>query len=450
MPASPAIIIGNARVLNCSKDKTERCDVVLDGGRIAALFSASMAAKTGGATFIDAGGGLVMPGLVNAHTHSPENLARGRSERSRLPEWLGAVWPAIDALTPAQATLAIELGAAEMIRSGVTAVVDHFRQTPMREDVLRAAVAAYTATGLRSTIAVMLRDGRSPSGRLTGAPHVTAAPDASDQVALVHHMQREIAAGSVTLAYGPSAPHRCSDALLDLLAGLDSNSLIHTHLDETAGDAEQARARFGCTAIAHLDRLGLLRSTTACAHAIHVSRNDIERLAERQAAVVHNPVSNLRLGSGIAPVPAFIGAGIPVALGTDGAASNDTQDLWESVKLAALLSRIGEQEAGHWPAAATILDMATRRGHAATGLARTEPLAGTISAGAPADLIVFDRDPLSLHSDDAPAASLVFGRRREPRHVIANGRFLMRDRELVTIDEAGLRRRLSEATDLAA
>src|SRR5262249_33101029 len=149
-------------------------------GRIGQLTSPGSTPPHAAAELIAAGGGLVMPGLVNAHTHSPENLARGCAERARLPEWMGAVWPRLDALPLGALRLAIEIGAAEMIRHGVTSVVDHFRQTPMSAPALTAAVETYAATGLRCTLAVMLRDAPAAGG-LVGAPHVAAAPAAALQ-----------------------------------------------------------------------------------------------------------------------------------------------------------------------------------------------------------------------------------------------------------------------------
>jgi len=239
--------------------------------------------------------------------------------------------------------------------------------------------------------------------------------------------------------------------MLEALAAMSADTLIHTHVDETAEDAAEARVRFGRSSIMHLDRLGLLRPSTACAHVVHVTDEDIARLAVSGTVAVHNPVSNSRLGSGIARLPALLAAGVAVALGTDGAASNDAQDMWEVLKLAALLPRLSESQPSSWPSAATLLDMATRQGQAASGLARSEPLAGLIAAGAPADLIVLDDDPLVIQGDADPAASLVLGARPQPRHVIARGRVLLRDRVLTTIDEAALRRRLrSRRKDLVA
>jgi 5-methylthioadenosine/S-adenosylhomocysteine deaminase len=218
---------------------------------------------------------------------------------------------------------------------------------------------------------------------------------------------------------------------------------VHTHLDETVEDAQAAHRRFGRSSVSQLDHIGLLGPRLACAHAVHVSASDIERLAATGTVVVHNPVSNMRLGSGIAPLPAFLVAGVAVALGTDGAASNDTQNPWEVIKLAALLPRLGTGDPTAWPRAATILALATRGGHRVTGFAAAEPRAGTIADSAPADLIVFDDDPLAQLDQGSVEAILVLGApAHRPRHVIARGRVLMRDRSLTTIDEDGLRDRL--------
>src|SRR5262249_13767266 len=162
---------------------------------------------------------------------SPENLARGRCERVRLSEWRDAIWPSLDALGADDLKLAIAIGAAEMIRGGVTGVVDHFRQTPMRADAIEAAVDAYAAIGLRTTLAVMLRDGGDRSG-LSGAAHVTNVPSAREQIALVAAAADRARARGVAIAFGPSAPHRCSDTMLEALAAMSGDTLVHTHVDE--------------------------------------------------------------------------------------------------------------------------------------------------------------------------------------------------------------------------
>ena len=441
MPPEFDLLVADARVLRADRAgaRLERADLAIKDGRIVRLAPPGSLARRAASELIAAGGGLAMPGLVNAHTHSPENLARGRAERARLSEWMGAVWPALDTLPAHLVRLAIEIGAAEMIRHGVTSVVDHFRQTPMTTQALTAAVEAYAAIGMRCTLALMLRDS-AHAGTLIGAPHVAAAPSAAEQISLVAATSSWARLQGVDLAFGPSAPHRCSDALLRMVAHEHPDLQVHTHLDETVEDAQAAHRRFGRSSVSQLDHIGLLGPRLACAH---VTASDIDRLAATGTVVVHNPVSNMRLGSGIAPLPAFLAAGVAVALGTDGAASNDTQNPWEVIKLAALLPRLGTADPTAWPRAATILALATRGGHRVTGFAAAEPCAGTIADSAPADLIVFDDDPLAQLDQGGVEAILVFGApAHRPRHVIARGRVLMRDRSLTTIDEDGLRDRL--------
>jgi len=444
VPPEFDLLVADARVLSPDRAgaRLERADIPIKDGRIVRLAPPGSLARHAARELIAAGGGLAMPGLVNAHTHSPENLARGRAERARLSEWMGAVWPALDTLPAHLVRLAIEVGAAEMIRHGVTSVVDHFRQTPMTAQALTAAVEAYAAIGMRCTLAVMLRDG-ADAGALVGAPHVATAPSAADQILLVAETSPWARRQGVDLAFGPSAPHRCSDGLLRTIAREHRDLPVHTHVDETVEDAQAAYRRFGRSSVAQLDHIGLLGPRLACAHAVHVSAPDIDRLAATGTVVVHNPVSNMRLGSGIAPLPAFLAAGVAVALGTDGAASNDTQNPWEAIKLAALLPRLGTADATAWPSTATILTLATSGGHRVSGLAAAEPRAGTIADGAPADLLVFDDDPLAQLDQGSAEANLVFGSpAHRPRHVIARGRVLVRDRSLTTIDEDELRDRL--------
>jgi len=445
----PDIVITDVRALAPTPDglRVERCDIVIEGGVIVALTTPGAAPP---ATQTIAGGGsLAIPGLVNAHTHSPENLSRGRSESTRLSDWLAQVWPAIDALPPADIALAIEWGAAEMLRHGVTGVVDHFRQTPMSEQALSAAIDAYARIGMRSMIAVMLRDAATSSGGVVGVAHVKAVPSAAEQIAMVVDAHASASARGVQLAFGPSAPHRCLDRLLNGLAGTNNTIAIHTHVDETAEEYATAVARFGVSEIAHLDRLGLLGPRTSCVHVVHSTADDFALMAAKGAVAVHNPVSNLRLGVGITPLASMLRAGVNVALGTDGAASNDSQNPWEVVKAAALLPRIASRDATAWPSSETMLALATRMGHRVFGSADAH--AGTLAVGAPADIAVFADDDFDPIDPRRPAASLVLGSTaRRARHVIARGRVLLRDGSLATIDEDRLRRRIDDYRKEAA
>ena len=456
--AAPAdLVVENGRVLSIEGGRTRlvAADVVIAGGRVRALVprgACSMSATPpGGRTRLDACGCIVMPGLVNAHTHSPEMLARGRAERARFGDWMAAVWADLDTLSPERARLAVLLGAAEMIATGVTGVVDHLRRFPMTEAVLEAVVNAYADTGMVACVPVMLRDAADANGRMVDAPHLSALPSAERQIALVRETTAFAARRGVRLGLGPSAPHRCSDDLLELVFGaaVRDGLPVHTHVDETADIAAAARRRFGRSTIAHLAASGLLTPTTALAHCVGIGARDAERIAAGGAVVVHNPVANMRLGSGICPVPDLMRAGAAIALGTDGAAGNDGQNLRESLKLAALLPRRPDIDPDDWPTCAAVLDMATSAGQRVLREPAEHALAGRIVPGAPADLAIFDDDPDGdpESADEATvAARLVLGNTgRRARHVVAGGRVLLEDGRSTTIDLDAIRAALGDA-----
>jgi 5-methylthioadenosine/S-adenosylhomocysteine deaminase len=226
----------------------------------------------------------------------------------------------------------------------------------------------------------MLRDRALPSG--------TAAPDLPTVLALAAEC---LALGSpaVAVGIGPSAPQRCSDPLLTSLGRLarEARSFLHLHVCETAADADACRSLYGASAIAHLDKLGLLGPATELAHCVHVDDDDLRRLAATGTVMIHNPAANLRLGSGIAPIARALALGVRLRLGTDGAGSNDGQSMLDAVRLACLLPRNTLPEAD-WPLPSSVLAMATA--------------GARIELGAAADLLAFDLDaPAFLDATDA-------------------------------------------------
>jgi cytosine/adenosine deaminase-related metal-dependent hydrolase len=394
------------------------CDVLVADGRIAALGEGIGA--PGHAEVLDASRLLVMPAFVNGHTHSPEALARGRAPMARLDEWLAAAYAeGQDALDVARIRRAVLLTAAENIRGGAVAVTDHFRQIPLSVPAVRAAAEAWAESGLRVRLAAMLRDLVSPSADVV--------PDTGTAL----RFAREVLAASppgVTIGLGPSAPQRCSDALLAGVAELARarGAFLHLHLCETALDAERCRTRFGRAPVAHLAALGLAGPDVEYAHCVHLGDEELDLMAAAGTRMVHNPVANLRLGSGIAPVARALERGVAVAVGTDGAGSNDTQDMLEAAKLACLLPRAGRPDA-EWPTPEQALAMAT-------GGARLSP-------GARADLIAVDLGAAAFAGARPAelAARLLFAARPgDIRHVVAGGAFLLRGGALVPPALAGL------------
>jgi guanine deaminase len=408
------VLFRGATLLAGGTDWTPRpgVDLLLAAGRVAATGVALP--PPDGAAVIDASHLLVLPAFVNAHTHSAEALARGRAPMARLDEWLGAQYAeGEDALPPAGIRHAILLAAAECIRGGAVRVTDHFRQIPQTRASVAAAAAAWGESGMRARIAVMLRDLPSP-GR--PAPAATGA---------ILDVARDVlcnAPPGAAIGLGPSAPQRCSDALLAGIGALarKHGSFVHLHVSETALDAARCLERFGQPAVMALEALGLAGPHVEYAHCVHLADAELDRMAAAGTLFVHNPLANLRLGSGIAPVARALARGVRVGVGSDGAGSNDTQDMLEAAKFALLLPRAGRPDA-EWPTPAEALAMAT--GHAA------------LVAGGVADVIAFDlRAPAFVRAqpEELAARLLLAARPRDLRHVLAAGVFLLRDGELAS------------------
>lgn len=431
------LIFTGATVLGLDGDGSiaADCDLVVSGRTIAALGHGAAAGRAG--RVVDASDLLIMPGFVNGHTHSPETLAKGRDEGGTLEAWLAAVWPRLDSLTPRQIHAAAMLGAIEMIRTGTIAVVDHFRQTPLRADAVDAVCRAYADAGLRALVAVMLRD---RPGRAAHAVTPTA-----EQIEVVRGAAKlhQTLGSRVRIAVGPSAPQRCTDALWRGATALAEEGLyLHTHVDETRDDAAAARSLFGHSAVQHLAGLGALTPALTLAHGVWLDDADIDALAASGAAVVHNPISNMRLGSGIAPVAALRQRGVTVVLGSDGAASNDGQSMPEVVKAALLLQRVAGVPAGQWLTARQALAMATTIPARVFGFGP-----GDLAAGGPADFIALRRSGYALTpANDLHRQIALCAAGLETRYVVVDGRPLLDDGALTTIDEAAA---LTEAQAVA-
>ncbi len=397
---------------------------------------------------VDAEGGLILPGLVNAHTHSPENLQRGVADRLKLEQWLPLIWRDLDQLTPRQNYLAALLGCIEMLKTGVTSVIDHFRAIPQDLDRIEAVVNAYTMAGLRATIAIMIRDrihpGDLPATRSTSTPLISQSlpelVDICEEAIQRWHAPEK----GIQIMLGPSAPHRCTDQLLERMQILSKQYQVgvHTHVDETQVQAEIARQLYGKSAMAHLHDLALLTPDLFIAHGVWIEPTDIPLLAHHGVSVVHNPVSNLRLGSGVAPIPALYTHGVNIALGTDGAASNDSQNLFEVLKWTALLPRITLPEPENWLSARDVLSMAIRGGAVAT---RSAHRLGSLEVGKQADLIILDTNHYAFQPLHDPYHQLVYCYHGTTvRTVIINGQMVVDNQRIRTFDEGAVYQETAE------
>jgi cytosine/adenosine deaminase-related metal-dependent hydrolase len=434
-PRSVLIEGGYTLDLASSVGQVQGADVLVENGKIARVAPRGQI-KSPTARRLDASGCLILPGLTNSHTHSPENLAAGYCDGRQLENWLNAVWGRLDHLSSQEIQLAVFYGAAQMLKCGVTAVVDHLRQTPMSLETVDSARAAYDATGVRAMLAVMLRDRVGDDGQLIGAP--TGGPPLSTSE--VRDLWAEVAKrhspkSRVAMGLGPSGPTRCTDAMLEIAVELSCrHSLyLHTHVAETRSEADIARNMYGCRMVKHLNEIGFLGPRTSLAHCVWIDDEEIDLIARSGAVAVHNPISNMALGSGIAPVSAMVQAKAHVGLGTDGAASNGAQDIWESVKCAALLARCGTPEPADWLTAHQALLLMIDGGREIFGLG-----APVVAESSVADIAVFPVPEATLDEFFDPVRALVYGARSRARHVLVSGDPVLVDGAITSFDEPAL------------
>ncbi|WP_304999932.1 amidohydrolase [Georgenia sp. SYP-B2076] len=378
-----------------------------------------------GAGDLDVTGTIVMPGLVNAHAHSAMTSLRGVSDDLDLASWLREIRRAELRLTAEDLRWGLRLALVEMLRSGTTTFADMFLwDAGLLGDVAAAGMrvmAAPTVFGYESVgyPSADPRDGR-------------ATLDLTERLAADFAGDRH-----VRIAFGPHAPYTSPpEVLRDVAARAARRDLrVLIHVSETAPEVADSLALHGLTPVAHVERLGLLEVPTLVAHAVHATEDDIQILAAAGAAVAHNPVSNLKLGSGAAPVPAMLAAGVTVGLGTDSVASNNTLDMFEEVKTGTILQR-GIHRAADVVASEAYLRMATAAGARAVGFPET----GVLAPGRWADVVVVGTDSTRATPMRAPASFLGFAARGDDvRHVVVAGRLVVRDGVVTTLDEAEIR-----------
>jgi 5-methylthioadenosine/S-adenosylhomocysteine deaminase len=397
--------------------------LIVDQGRIVALLP-SQAADDAFAprTTHDLPAHALIPGLVNAHTHSAMSLMRGIADDIPLKAWLEEhIWP-LEArfVSPEFVYDGTLLGAAEMLRGGVTCCNDMYFYPD-------AAARAYETAGLRAMLGVPVLDFPTPYAGDVDAylQRGLAARDTFKHSALL----------SFSLA--PHAPYTVGDASWEkiVMYARQLDLSIQTHVAETRQEVDQARAATGMTPLARLDRLGATGPAFIAIHAVHLEPSDMALLAAQHCQVVHCPASNMKLASGIAPVTELLRRGINVALGTDGAASNNRQDLLGEMRLASLLAKVASGDPASVPAA-TALRMATLNGATALGLnAHT----GSLESGKHADVVAIDLSGIDTSPMYDPVAHLAHAAGREcVTDVWVAGERIVANRELTTIDEAAL------------
>ncbi len=417
-----------------------RFDIIADGAlaiqgeNIAAIgTSADIAARFQSDQVIDCTGQIIMPGLVNAHTHVPMTLLRGLADDLRLDVWLlGYMMPTErEFVTPEFCRLGTLLACAEMIRGGVTAFADMYY---FESDIAQATSEA----GLRGVLGQTVMKYPAPD-----------APSYDDSLAYCRQFIEKWRGHSlITPAVAPHAPYSNTDETMRRCVELatEYDVPLLTHLAETKLEVDDSLSEFGMSVITRMEQVGLFAAKVLAAHCVHIDQNEMHILHNHDATVAHNPTSNLKLASGIAPVTQMLKIGLTVGIGTDGTASNNDLDMFEEVRLTAILAKTDAGDPTALPARQALL-MATRQGAEALFLG---DITGSLEVGKRADVITMDDSPLHntpqfQHDPNAIYSRIVYaGKSTDVQHVLCNGRLLMRDRQLLTVDEMTVRREASE------
>ncbi len=431
-------LLGNAHVLTMDEELRQYNPgaVAVSGDSIVAVGpDAAMLTEYHAAETMDCGGRVLMPGLINAHTHAPMTLLRGLADDLRLDVWLmGYMMPVErEYVSPEFVQLGTSIACAELIRSGVTTFNDMYY---FEEDVARTVAQA----GMRAVCGQTVM--KFP------APDAEAYEDSLAKAR--DFISRWKGHPLIVPAIAPHAPYTCTAEILRATAEIarEFDVPLHTHIAETAAEVENMRTEQGMPVVPYVKKQGLLEAKVIAAHCVHIDAGEMRTFLHAGSGIAHNPSSNLKLASGFAPVKKMLETGLNVGIGTDGAASNNDLDMLEEVRLAAFVAKVVTNDPTSLPAS-TALTMATRMGAQALHLG---DLTGSLTPGRRADLILIDLSPLHnspafRHSADNVYSQIVYGAKStDVSHVMVNGKWLMRDHQLLTLEEKGL---LSEAASLA-
>jgi 5-methylthioadenosine/S-adenosylhomocysteine deaminase len=464
------LLVRGGRVYDHEGDIDEPAlrDIAIEGSRIVSVTRpgedapmkdaiAARAADGGDAQVIEAAGKLVIPGFVNAHYHSYDVLAKGLLEDIPFDVWALHSQPAyFGKRSKAEIRVRTLLGALECLRNGITTLQDMNSLVPQDEETLDTILSAYAEIGIRVVFSIAVRD----IGELDIAPFLPAhmpesamaivrgAPKkASEEIEFVERQIKRLRPLPPRLSWGlsPSGPQRSSRALLEGICDLAKRHglPIFTHVYETKAQTAKARALYGeqgGSMIRHLAGIGLLGKHTTIAHGVWLRPDEIALMAEHGSGIAHNPISNLKLKSGVAPMADAMRAGVNVALGCDNCSCGDCQSMFQAMKMFCLLAAVTDPNPTGLHAG-DAMRSATIGGARAMGL---DGEIGAIRAGMKADLVVIDLDDVAYQPLNSVARQLVFAESgRGVETVIVDGEVVMRERRMVSVDEAGLRAELA-------
>lgn len=431
-------LLTNAHVLTMAEQMNQYLPgaVAVSGDSIVAVGpEAEIKKEYAGKETIDCGGKILMPGLINAHTHVPMTLLRGLADDLRLDVWLmGYMMPVErEYVSPEFVRLGTQIACAELIQSGVTTFNDMYY---FEEDVAKATAEA----GMRAICGESVLKFQTPDA----ASFEDAMEMARD------YIQRWKGHPLIIPSIAPHAPYTCTAEILHDTAqmALEFDVPLHTHIAETAFEVENMRRDQGMPVVPYVKKQGLLEAKVIAAHCVHIDTGEMRTFLHAGTGISHNPSSNLKLASGFAPVMKMLETGLNVGIGTDGPASNNDLDMFEEVRLAAFIAKAVTNDPTSLPAS-TALTMATRLGAKALHIGH---LTGSLTPGLRADLILVDVTPLHnspsfKRSHDNAYAQIVYAAKStDVSDVMINGKWVMRRRKLLTLNQEEL---LTHAADIA-
>lgn len=427
---SADILFTNAIVLTMDEDlhQYEPGAVAIQGDQILAVGpEKELAARFTAKNTMDCNGKVLMPGLVNAHTHVPMTLLRGLSDDLRLDVWLlGYMMPVErEFVSPDFVNLGTKLACLELVRSGVTCFADMYY---FEEDVAKATAEI----GLRAVCSQTVMKFPTPDARFY-----------EESLAMARDfIQRWKGHSLIVPSVAPHAPYTCTPEILRATAELaiEFDIPLHIHLAETAGEVENSQNEHGMSVIPYAQQHNILNAKVLAAHCVHIDEGEMHTLFQHKAGVAHNPSSNLKLASGFAPVQKMIELGLNVGIGTDGPASNNDLDMFEEIRLAAFLAKSVSGDPTAIPAQVA-LSMATRLGAKALHLG---DLIGSLEPGKRADLILVDLSPLHnsprfRHNPHGVYAQLVYAAKAsDVTDVMVNGKWVMQAHQIKAVNEDDL------------
>jgi 5-methylthioadenosine/S-adenosylhomocysteine deaminase len=400
---------------------------------------------------IDATSSIVMPGLVNGHSHSPSNLLKGTWAGLPLEIWRQYIRAGWREYSDEAVYVSAQLGIVEMIRTGCTSVMDHFYTgSPLPHMGALNVVEAMADAGMRGGLALTLSDMQYEA--TVGLDTKTMSDAARQEVERISRLEgtqsledflkfAETVRGRTNLVLpivGPSAPHRCTVEQLQRCqqAAVELDTMVHMHVCETKGQFLQGKVLFGMSPVCHLDKIGTLTDRLSIAHGVWLTDEDIERVAARGTIVVHNPASNGKLGSGRMRFDDMLRKGVTLGLATDGSGSNDTQNMFESLRIAGVWHNRSDRDYAEWPAPQDILRAATSGSAHVLGLGGDT---GVIEPGRLADLVLLSTDTYHYVPLNNVINQIVYCENGiSVTDVMIDGRWVLRGGKLLTVDEKRL------------